>query len=347
MAPALEGLIHCTSCYHMQGAAVQCTCAGFTVPSLVKLWQSFRTYSMSAAVSALPKITCSNCQHALQTHQLIVKPHTKSGITAEGGSGICRHDLSGFQQPQLTLKASAKLAFTPFKDCVQLLPAGDKSGRMTLVGLHSPSEGELHIIMSSVQLTTGGKDTCTAVEEPIIDNFGCVNDRLNASSHAKMLDNSTSCVNGCDVTEGREAELSTEDQLGAAGNKKSRKRKRTTGVNLVPTRKSARLLKQAGTKRDNHVTVRLLEEKERERRERELEQARAEQQALCGCIVEFVSSLEERESFTHYPLPEVRSTSLTCVAPTNSMSMCEIALQCSYIVHVHNYTPFLYVHQSR
>ena len=103
--------------------------------------------------------------------------------------------------------------------------------------------------------------------------------------------------------------------------KKSRRRKRITRVNVVP-RKSARLQKQSGKKKalENEQAVARLEE-ERKRREREIEQARVEQQMLCRCIVEYVSSMEKKDSFTHYPLPEVINTSTcTCMMYTSRYS---------------------------
>ena len=106
-----------------------------------------------------------------------------------------------------------------------------------------------------------------------------------------------------DMTE-ENSEGNVEEPLPAK--KKSRRRKRITRVNVVP-RKSTRLWKQSEKRKalENKQAVARLLEEERKRQEREIEQVRVEQQMLCRCIVEYVSLMEKKESFTHYPLPEV------------------------------------------
>ena len=281
--------------FHSQGSAVQCTCTGFHVPSLVKLWQSFRTYGMSGAISTLPKITCSTCQHTLQSHQPMETSSTPTDgrNSLEGGTRMPWGEASTIiQHPQLTLKASTKLAFTPFNGCIQILPPENKTGNVVLVSLHSVAEGDLHIVVCSVQLAL--EQIHTLLEET-------AGDQTSASKDSKELE---SCLEKqSDMTE-ENSEGNVEEPLPAK--KKSRRRKRITRVNVVP-RKSARLQKQSEKRKalENKQAVARLLEEERKRQEREIEQARVEQQMLCRCIVEYVSLMEKKDSFTHYPLPEV------------------------------------------
>ena len=156
---------------------MQCTCTGFHVPSLVKLWQSFRTYSMSGAISALPKITCSTCQHTLQSHQPMETSSTPtdSRNSLEGGTQMPWGDASTIiQHPQLTLKASTKLALPPFNSCIQILPPENKTGNVVLVSLYSAAEGDLHIVVCSVQLALDKKEQIhTLLEETAGDHSKC------------------------------------------------------------------------------------------------------------------------------------------------------------------------------
>ena len=188
---------------------------------------------------------------------------------------------------------------------MQVLPTVDGSGKLRLVSLHSPSERELHVVVSSLQMTPAADDaSCSAGEE----TSDAVSSRAeNAASTStndiKLLEGTretnTAGLNS-DVSEGGE-------DLGKK--KRQRRRKRTPRLNLAPTRKSARLSKQARKGRECG-SVGMCEEEE-ERRERERERARVEQQALRGRIIEFVSSLEKKESFTHHPLPEVYMSIIT------------------------------------
>ena len=119
---------------------------------------------MSGAISALPKITCSTCQHTLQSHQPMETSSTPtdSRNSLEDGTRMPWGDVSTIiQHPQLTLKASTKLAFTPFNGCIQILPPENKTGNVVLVSLHSVAESDLHIVVCSVQLALDKKDRYT------------------------------------------------------------------------------------------------------------------------------------------------------------------------------------------
>ena len=170
---------------------------------------------------------------------------------------------------------------------------------MVLVSLHSVAEGDLHIVVCSVQLSLEKKEQIhTLLEETAGDHSKY---QTSASKDSKELE---SCLEKqSDMTE-ENSEGNVEEPLPAK--KKSRRRKRITRVNVVP-RKSARLWKQNEKRKalENEQAVARLLEEERKRQEREIEQARVEQQMLCRCIVEYVSSMEKKDSFTHYPLPEV------------------------------------------
>ena len=88
-------------------------------------------------------------------------------------------------------------------------------------------------------------------------------------------------------------------------------RKRRMRASVPVTRKSARLQGRAGREREREEREKMATEakrweEERQRwRERETERVRGEQRAVCEHVVEFVSSLKDRTSFTHHPLPQV------------------------------------------
>lgn len=273
-------------CAHTQGSGVQCTCTGFQVPSLVRLWQSFRTYSISATISELPKITCSTCQHTLQCHQLMetTLQHTDSKNNPETCISTPCGLSGGSWHPQLTLKASTKLAFTPLNGCVEVLPPKGKSGRVMLVCLHSTAVGDLQIGVCSEQLA---QDKSEQVD---------LEDGNTQSQTSDSKPPETDLEKQPDTTEGG-TESSVAEPPPA---KRPRRRKR---VNEVP-RKSARLQKRQENCRNKQALASLLEE-ERGRQMRAMEQARVEQEALCRCIVDYVSSVERRECYVHYSLPEV------------------------------------------
>ena len=283
--------IRISMCTHTQGGGVQCTCTGFQVPSLVKLWQSFRTYSMSAAIAELPKITCSTCQHTLLCPQPMETPlqHTDRKNQPE----TCISTPFGLSRsnwhPQLTLKASTKLAFTPLNGCVQVLPPEDKRGRVMLVCLHSTAVGELRIVVCS-ELLARDKSDQVHLEDGNPEN------QTSASTDSKPPE--TDLEKQPNTTEG-DIDSSIAEPLPA---KRPRRRKR---VNIVP-RKSARLQKKQTncSNIDNKQALASFLEEERERQMRAMEEAR-EQQALCSCIVDYVSSVERKECYIPYSLPQV------------------------------------------
>jgi hypothetical protein len=277
---------------------------------------------MSAAVSALPKITCSNCHHTLQTHQPTESSLSPNKLSSEGETGIVMRDaFQSVQYPQLTLKASAKLAIAPFNGCVQILPAKNKSDRVTLVFLNSTSEGELRVVMCTTQLALiKDGQTHALLEEGTGESIvsqECVSNGselpMESSSLKQLKTDSNAVPSDGDIPA-----------------KKSRKRKRTTRVDVLP-RRSARVRKQSEKNRGSveleRCAARLLEE-ERERQKREMEQARMEQLALCACFIDFVSSVEKKDSFTSYSLPEAisRCTVETMAVTTSSAGGVVLAL---------------------
>ena len=272
----------------LQNAGVQCTCTGFQVSSLVKLLQSFRTYNLTTAISVLPNITCSTCNHTIQTHQPTINPpNTSINNDITDISSDIHRQFSGINNSHLTLKSSNKIAFTPFKGCVQVLPpTGGQS--LTLVALYTSTEDQLHIIVNSVKL---GEDNsvCVAPEDKVVKN----------EDEKKVSSDCTLQVNGS-AEEGIAGSNTVEIMKAPASKRKRRRR-----VVVQPTRKSARL-RCKGTKGDEVVAKRKQKE-EAEYHKKEVERVKEEQKTVCGCVVKFVSSLEDRDIYTNYPLPQVHA----------------------------------------
>ena len=208
--------------------------------------------------------------------------------------------LSGICNPQLTLKASTKLALAPFRGCVQVLPADEKDeigGALTIVSLHSPSEGEIHVLVSNVEIVLGdGQKQPQEEEEGVLRQTSTNSTHLNGSTGIDVTETDTrNCL-----------EKSSKSEEGGKG----RKRRRPVSNSIPPTRKSARLQGRAGREREREEKEEQVaaEAKGREEEmERWRERVRGEQRVVCGRVVEWVSSLEDRTSFTRYPLPQVRS----------------------------------------
>ena len=350
-----------------QAGGVQCTCTGFHVPNLVKLWQSFRTYSLSTSVTILPQITCSTCGHTLQDHQ----PHPPqatpptTGVVPERGERDREgerekllEEMSGVCNPQLMLKASTRLPLAPFKNRVQVLSdvEGGGGGRVSVVGLHSPTEGVVYVVVNSIELAAEGTQLTSHEEgeEIGIDlaqrattscvtqvNGGSGGEQLKTleagsskerfeskkavlhkqPSEAKKVVQPSESKGMVEPSESKKVvqpseskgmvEPSDKKSVEPSESKKTvhlkqpseskktvRGRKRRRGGNHPATRKSARLQKKA--RREDGE-----EEEGRRRREEEMERVRGEQRALCGHVVQFVSSVEDKTSFTHHPLPQV------------------------------------------
>lgn len=258
---------------------------------------------MSAAIAELPKITCSTCQHTLQCHQLMetALQHTDSKNQPETCIGTPFGLSRSNWHPQLTLKASTKLAFTPLNGCVQVLPPEDKSGRVMLVCLHSTAVGELRIVVCS-ELLAQDKSEQVHLED------GNPESHTSASIDSKPPE--TDLEKQPNTTEG-DTEPSVAEPLPA-------KRPRRRNRNIVP-RKSARLQKRPKncSNIDNKQALASLLEEERERQMRAMEEARVEQQALCRCIVDYVSSVERKECYIHYSLPQVHVHIPTCAPDQN------------------------------
>ena len=312
-------------CMYVQGSAVQCTCPGFKIQSLVKLWQSFRSYSLSAAISALPQISCSTCQHTLQSHQRGDTESDESNITAPlGQSSVVSNTHPSFpfpscQPPQLSLKVSGKLAYSPVGECVQLLPPVGSMGRVGLVSL-CVMEGRLSVAVCLVSLSprgarSGGGDqneegegeTSSEKREETQNEVGresapCeVADEVssaNLSAPPSLTDRPT--VTSGSVQKGQ-GEGEGEDAPKAAA-KRRRKRKRITPA-TISHRKSTRIQQQMKNESKNGLPNCLKLERERDTRERE--EARRERERVCGIMASFVSSLEKHGSYQTYPLPEV------------------------------------------
>ena len=259
---------------------------------------------MSAAIAALPNITCSTCQHTLQSHQQIetLSTHMESNGLTEDITTASRGDSSlDLMRPHLTLKASTKLALTPHNFCVQILPPASKSGKLVLASLCSlTADSQLHVAICSLDL---------APVEP---------SEQTSNLHGTGEDSETTkCEDLSGVSSGSnqpecssvkletEANTLTESSVEDSLPKRRRRRKRIILPGTQP-RKSARLQKQSKSREalENRQAVAKSLKEERECREREVEQAGKERQRLCGCVVEYVSSVEKKESFTHYPLPE-------------------------------------------
>lgn len=256
-----------------QADSVQCTCPGFSVPSLVKLWQAFRTYTMASAIAALPKVTCSVCQHTLQCHQPVDVLHPTPGPANSSdylspiGSSSTSH--CSFKHPQLTLKASAKLAMTPLHNCVHVLPPDGKDGRLVVVLLCSTDSGlRIAVYSSACFVATNGKG---------VHSGESVAAFLNNASQPETSPEETEMVNN-------------------SVSRKGRKQRKVNKPSTVCRRRSARL-------QERRDTVEPLVREEDE----QLTRSRKEREEFCRHLVDCVSSLQQDSCYTsHSLLPEVR-----------------------------------------
>ena len=259
---------------------------------------------MSAAIAALPNITCSTCQHTLQSHQQIetLSTHVESNGLTEDITTASRGDSSlDLMRPHLTLKASAKLALTPHNFCIQILPPASKSGKLVLASLCSlTADSQLHVAICSLDLAPVEPSEQTSNLHGTGDDSGTT--KCENLSGVSSGSNQPECSS---VKLETEANTLTESSVEDSLPKRRRRRKRIILPGTQP-RKSARLQKQSKSREalENRQAVAKSLKEERECREREVEQAGKERQRLCGCVVEYVSSVEKKESFTHYPLPE-------------------------------------------
>ena len=267
--------------------------------------------------------------------------------------------MSGVCNPQLMLKASTRLSLAPFKNRVQVLSdvEGGGGGRVSVVGLHSPTEGVVHVVVNRVELAAEGTQSTSQEEgeEIGIDlaqraTASCVS-QVNGGSGREQLKTSEAgsskerfeskkAVHPKQPSEAKKVVQSSESKgmvepsdkktVEPSESKKTvhlkqpskskktvepfeskktvRGRKRRRGGNHPATRKSARLQKKARREDGEEDGRRRREDGEedgRRRREEEMERVRGEQRALCGHVVQFVSSVEDKTSFTHHPLPQV------------------------------------------
>ena len=268
----------------------------------------------------------------------------------EGEREKLLEEMSGVCNPQLMLKASTRLPLAPFKNRVQVLSdvEGGGGGRVSVVGLHSPTEGVVHVVVNSVELAAEGTQSTSQEEgeEIGIDlaqraTASCVSqvnggsgreqlktleagsskERFEAKKavHHKQPSESKKVVQSSEskgmvepsdkkTVEPSESKKTVHLKQPSKSKKTVRGRKRRRGGNHPATRKSARLQKKARREDGEEDGRRRREEGEedgRRRREEEMERVRGEQRALCGRVVQFVSSVEDKTSFTHHPLPQV------------------------------------------
>ena len=314
---------------YVQGSAVQCTCPGFKIQSLVKLWQSFRSYSLSAVISALPQISCSTCQHTLQSHQQENTEADQSNITTplKHNSVVSTTHPSlpfPFDQPlRLSLKVSGKLIYSPMGECVQLLPPVGGRGRVGLVSL-CVMEGGLSVAVCLAGLSPrgarsgGGEQNEKEGGEASSDKRGDTQNEeergsvpcevadkassTNLSAPSCITDLSTLTSSSVQKGQGKEEGEGEGEDAPKAAAKRRRKRKRITPA-TISHRKSTRIQQQTKNKSQNGLSNCLKLEREREAEERE--EARRERERVCEIMASFVSSLEKHDSYQIYPLPEV------------------------------------------
>ena len=219
---------------------------------------------------------------------------------------------------------------------------GGGGGRVSVVGLHSPTEGVVHVVVNSVELAAEGTQLTSQEEgeEIGIDlaqratascvtqvnggsgreqlktlEAGSSKERFEAKKavHHKQPSEAKKVVQPSEskgMVEPSESKKTVHLKQPSESKKTVRGRKRRSGGNHPATRKSARLQKKA--RREDGEEGRRREEEGRRRREEERERVRGEQRALCGHVVQFVSSVEDKTSFTHHPLPQVYIMYSTC-----------------------------------
>ena len=281
---------------------------------------------MSDAMSALPKITCSFCQHSLCCHQ-----------TAPSDEAATNKSCQQDSPANLVLSGSAKVDFMPLNGkCLHIIPPKDSTGDIVFVALEKTDGDELDIVMyirhcaseettntaknddkdencnvdTEKNTTSGGGDSVPAivdlVEEQEKSSSACLNLSVDSAETVALIsagEDSPKRLTNTDTT------------------KKPRKRRRHPST--CATRKSARLASKkqtveeascesAGSRVQSKLELKeLLKSGEEEVALGAEDESTSSKKAIMReTMTNFVDALKKVDNLNHYRLPKVHCISI-------------------------------------
>ena len=275
---------------------------------------------MNDAMSALPKVTCSFCQHSLCCHQ--------ATPSDEATNNSCQQGLPA----SLVLSGSAKVDFVPLNGkCLHIIPPKDSAGDVVFVALKKTEGEELDVVVH-IQHCASEEKTNTAKRDDEGEHCN-VDPKKNAISGdgdrvPATIDNlveeqeKSSSLNHSVDSGGLETVVlvsAGEDSPKKLANaKKPRKRRRN--LSTCATRKSARLaskkqkVEEASCKNAGPKVQSRLQLKEVRKSSGEEVAVGAEDESTLSkkgmmreTMTNFVDALKKMDNFNHYRLPKVHS----------------------------------------
>ena len=278
---------------------------------------------MNDAMSALPKVTCSFCQHSLCCHH--------PAPSDEATNNSCQQGLPA----SLVLSGSAKVDFVPLNGkCLHVIPPKDSAGDVVFVALKKTEGEELDVVVH-IQHCASEEKTNTAKRDDEGEHCN-VDPEKNAISGARdsvpaTIDNlvekqeKSSSLNLSVDSGGLETVVlisAGEDSPKKLANaKKPRKRRRNPST--CATRKSARLaskkqkVEEASCENAGPKVQSKLQLKEVLKSSREEIAVGAEDESTLSkkgmmreTMTNFVDALKKMDNFNHYRLPKVHYTYL-------------------------------------
>ena len=278
---------------------------------------------MNDAMSALPKVTCSFCQHSLCCHQ--------AARSDEATNNSCQQGLPA----SLVLSGSAKVDFVPLNGkCLHIIPPMDSVGDVVFVALKKKEGEELDVVVH-IQHCASEEKTNTAKRDDEGEHCN-VDPEKNAISGAgdsvpATIDNlvekqeKSSSLNLSVDSGGLETvalvSAGEDSPKKLANTKKPRKRRRNPST--CATRKSARLASKkqkveeascenAGPRVQSKLQLKevLKSSGEEVALGAEDESTLSKKGLMRETMTNFVDALKKMDNFNHYRLPKVHYTYL-------------------------------------
>ena len=273
---------------------------------------------MSDAVSALPKVTCSFCQHSLCCHQ--------TAPPDEATNNSCQQDSPA----NLVLSGSAKVDFVPLNGkCLHIIPPKDSVGDIVFVALKKTDGDELDIVVyirhcASEETTNTAKndddENCNVDPEKntrdgdsVPATIDLVEEREKSSSACLNLSVELETVV---LMSAGEDSPKKQNLTNTGTTKKPRKRRRHPST--CATRKSARLASKkhkveeascenAGSRVQSKLQLKevLKSGKEEVALGAEDESTSSKKAMMRETMINFVDALKKVDNLNHYRLPKV------------------------------------------
>ena len=277
---------------------------------------------MNDAMSALPKVTCSFCQHSLCCHQ--------AAPSDEATNNSCQQGLPA----SLVLSGSAKVDFVPLNGkCLHIIPPKDSAGDVVFVALKKTEGEELDVVVH-IQHCASEEKTNTAKRDDEGEHCN-VDPEKNAISGDR--DSVPATVDSLVEEQEKSSSLNLSVASGGletvvlsagedspkklANTKKPRKRRRNSLT--CATRKSARLaskkqkVEEASCENAGPKVQSRLQLKEVRKSSGEEVAVGAEDESTLSkkgmmreTMTNFVDALKKMDNFNHYRLPKVHYTYL-------------------------------------